>query len=88
MTLFSWIAFGLVAGLAARKLINRGGSERLLDCMLQGCLGALLGGSLFGLVGSNVAYGLAGAAAGAIAMLSVCAHVRRRGTAVAPAGRA
>ena len=87
MTLLAWIALGLIAGFVARKWVNRGAVVRLMDSVLLGSLGALLGGSLFGLLGSNVAYGIVGAVTGAIAMLGVCAHVRRRGTVMAPAGR-
>ena len=79
MTLFAWISLGLIAGLATRLWFVPGGAVRLIDCVLLGSLGALLGGSLFGLLGSNVAFGLSGAAAGAIAILAVCARVRRRG---------
>jgi uncharacterized membrane protein YeaQ/YmgE (transglycosylase-associated protein family) len=86
MTLLAWIALGLFAGFVARIVVLRGVALLLLDCVLLGSLGALLGGGLFGLAGSNPALGLAGAALGAITMLGVCALVRRRGAGVAPVG--
>lgn len=88
MTLLAWIALGLIAGLVARMSLVRGGAVRLLDCVLLGSLGALLGGSVLSLLGSNAVFGLAGAVVGAFAMLGVCARVRRRAAPCPTAERA
>ncbi len=87
MTLLAWIAIGLTAGFAARILVIRKVPVSLVDCMLLGSLGAIIGGAMFGLLGSSIGFEIAGTAAGAIAMLGTCAYVRRHGTAVALHGR-
>jgi uncharacterized membrane protein YeaQ/YmgE (transglycosylase-associated protein family) len=73
MTLFVWIAFGLVSGFIANKTINRGGRGLGLDLVL-GIAGALAGGWLFNTFGQGAASGLDAdslivAIGGAIALL-------------------
>jgi uncharacterized membrane protein YeaQ/YmgE (transglycosylase-associated protein family) len=84
MTLLAWIAIGLIAGFAARTLVLGKLPVSLADCLLLGSLGAIIGGTMFGLLGSSIGFEIAGTAAGAIAMLGVCAYVRQHGTFVVP----
>ena len=78
MTLLAWIALGLISGVLARTFLYRGVAVRLLDSALVGTVGALLGGSLFSLFGTGLAYGIVGATAGAMAALGALQLVGRR----------
>ena len=69
MTLLAWIALGSISGVLARTFMYRHAAVRLLDSALVATVGALLGGSLFSLFGTVVAYGLVGATVGAVATL-------------------
>jgi uncharacterized membrane protein YeaQ/YmgE (transglycosylase-associated protein family) len=84
MTVFAWITIGLTAGFAARILVIRKMPVSLMDCLLLGSLGAVIGGAVFGLLGSSIGFEIASTAAGAIAMLGVCAFVRRHRIAGVP----
>src|SRR5271155_699566 len=51
MSIIIWIAFGLIAGFVASRLVNHTGSGALLDIVL-GVVGAVVGGFLFNTVGA------------------------------------
>ena len=51
MSFVAWIAFGLVAGLIANKLVLGRGAGALLDVLL-GVVGAIVGGLLFDVIGA------------------------------------
>jgi uncharacterized membrane protein YeaQ/YmgE (transglycosylase-associated protein family) len=50
MTVTAWILLGLVAGIVGSRILNLTGGNILLDSAL-GVVGALVGGSVFQLVG-------------------------------------
>jgi uncharacterized membrane protein YeaQ/YmgE (transglycosylase-associated protein family) len=52
MGIISWIVLGLIAGFIGSKIVNRTGEGFLLDIVL-GVVGAIVGGYLFTLLGSN-----------------------------------
>src|ERR1700691_2286363 len=52
MGIISWIVLGLIAGFIGSKIVNRTGEGFLLDIVL-GVVGAIVGGYLFILLGSN-----------------------------------
>lgn len=54
-----FIIIGIVAGLAAGKLM-RGGGFGIIINLLVGIVGGVLGGWLFGLIGINVGNGIIG----------------------------
>ena len=57
MSIFGWIILGLIAGFIGSKIVNRQGQGFWLDIAL-GIIGALVGGFLFSLFGSEDVTGL------------------------------
>ena len=57
MSIFGWIILGLIAGFIGGKIVNRQGQGFWLDIAL-GIIGALVGGFLFSLFGSEGVTGL------------------------------
>ena len=57
MGIISWIILGLIAGFIGSKIVDRQGQGFWLDIAL-GIIGALVGGFLFSLFGSNGVTGL------------------------------
>ena len=57
MSIFGWIILGLIAGFIGSKMVNRQGQGFWLDIAL-GIIGALVGGFLFSLFGSEGVTGL------------------------------
>ena len=57
MGLVSWIILGLIAGFIGSKIVNRTGEGLILDIVL-GVIGAIVGGYLFSLFGSEGVTGL------------------------------
>ena len=57
MGFISWIILGLIAGFIGSKIVNKTGEGLLLDIVL-GIVGAIVGGWLFSLVGSQGVTGL------------------------------
>jgi len=57
MSIFGWIILGLIAGFIGSKIVNRQGKGFWLDIAL-GIIGALVGGFLFSLFGSEGVTGL------------------------------
>ena len=57
MGFISWIVLGLIAGFIGSKIINKTGEGLILDVIL-GVVGAVVGGFLFNLVGSQGVTGL------------------------------
>jgi uncharacterized membrane protein YeaQ/YmgE (transglycosylase-associated protein family) len=57
MSIFGWIILGLIAGFIGSKIVNRQGQGFWLD-MALGIIGALVGGFLFSLFGSEGVTGL------------------------------
>lgn len=53
MGLLSWIVFGAIAGWVASLLMGRGRQMGCLANVFAGVLGAVLGGALMNLLGSN-----------------------------------
>ena len=51
MGIFSWIVLGAIAGWLASMIVNRGGEGLFLDIVL-GIVGALVGGWIFGALGT------------------------------------
>jgi uncharacterized membrane protein YeaQ/YmgE (transglycosylase-associated protein family) len=81
MSFLAWIVLGLIAGFIASKLVNRQGEGFLLDVVL-GIVGAVVGGTLFRLVGMRGVSGvnlhsLIVAVAGAVVVLVVYHALRR-----------
>lgn len=81
MSMASWILVGLLAGSIASFIVNKRG-ERLLFDLVLGIVGAMIGGSLFRLVGARGVTGvnlhsLVVAAVGAIIVL-VAFHIIQR----------
>jgi uncharacterized membrane protein YeaQ/YmgE (transglycosylase-associated protein family) len=52
MSIFGWVILGLVAGFIASKIVNAQGQGLMLDIVL-GVVGAIVGGFLFSLLGSD-----------------------------------
>ena len=83
MSILAWVVLGLIAGFVASKIVNKEGQGVIMDIVL-GVVGAVVGGWLFGLLGSagvtglNL-YSLAVAVIGAIVVL-VLYHALRRAT--------
>lgn len=83
MSILAWVVLGLIAGFIASKIVNKEGQGVIMDIVL-GVVGAVVGGWLFGLLGSagvtglNL-YSLAVAVIGAIVVL-VLYHALRRTT--------
>jgi len=57
MSILGWIILGLIAGFIGSKIVNRQGQGFWLDIAL-GIIGALVGGFLFSLFGSEGVTGL------------------------------
>ena len=57
MSILGWIILGLIAGFIGGKIVNRQGQGFWLDIAL-GIIGALVGGFLFSLFGSEGVMGL------------------------------
>ena len=57
MSIFGWIILGLIAGFIGSKIVNRQGQGFWLDIAL-GIVGALVGGFVFSLFGSEGVTGL------------------------------
>lgn len=53
MSVLGWIFFGLIAGFIASKIVNRRGEGCFLNIAL-GLAGALVGGALFSLLGTQI----------------------------------
>jgi uncharacterized membrane protein YeaQ/YmgE (transglycosylase-associated protein family) len=53
MSVLGWIFFGLIAGFIASKIVNKQGEGCFLNIAL-GLVGALVGGTLFSLLGTNI----------------------------------
>ena len=53
MSILGWLIFGLIAGWIASKIVNRQGEGCFLNIAL-GMLGAVVGGTLFAALGTNV----------------------------------
>jgi len=84
VSLFIWIALGLVAGFITSKLVNRTDQGLVFDVAL-GVVGAVLGGWLFGglgtvEVGGLNLYSLLVAVVGAAVLLAVYHAVYRQAT--------
>jgi uncharacterized membrane protein YeaQ/YmgE (transglycosylase-associated protein family) len=81
MSIVSWILLGLVAGTIASLIVNRRGDSILFNLVL-GIIGAMIGGSLFrllgarGVTGMNV-HSLASAAMGAVIVLVAFRIIQR-----------
>jgi uncharacterized membrane protein YeaQ/YmgE (transglycosylase-associated protein family) len=84
MSIFAWIALGLIAGLLGSKIVNRQGKGVFVDITL-GIVGALVGGYLYTSLGHGPSsgfnlYSALAAATGAVLVLLVN-HGLRRGLA-------
>jgi len=53
MSVLGWIFFGLIAGFIASKIVNKRGEGCFLNIAL-GLAGALVGGTLFSLLGTPI----------------------------------
>ncbi len=53
MSVLGWIFFGLIAGFVASKIVNQQGEGCFLNIAL-GLVGALVGGTIFSLLGTNI----------------------------------
>ena len=81
MPISTWVLLGLITGLLGSKIVNRRGEGMLLNTVL-GIVGAVIGGYLFDLVGSDRAarldlYTVLVATAGAVLVLVVYHSIRR-----------
>ena len=52
MSIIGWLVLGLIAGFIASKIVNKTGEGVILDIVL-GIIGAVVGGSLFSLIGAQ-----------------------------------
>jgi uncharacterized membrane protein YeaQ/YmgE (transglycosylase-associated protein family) len=81
MSIVSWIVLGLVAGTIANLIVNKRGDGLLFNLVL-GIVGAMIGGSLFrllgtrGVTGMNV-HSLVSAALGALIVLVAFRIIQR-----------
>jgi uncharacterized membrane protein YeaQ/YmgE (transglycosylase-associated protein family) len=57
MGVISWIILGLIAGFIGSKIVNKSGEGLILDIVL-GVVGAIVGGYLFSLTGTQGVTGL------------------------------
>jgi uncharacterized membrane protein YeaQ/YmgE (transglycosylase-associated protein family) len=57
MSILGWIILGLIAGFIGSKIVNKTGQGMILDIVL-GIVGAIVGGTLFSLVGASGVTGL------------------------------
>ena len=53
MSVLGWIVFGLITGFIASKIVNRQGEGCFVNIAL-GLVGALVGGTLFSLLGTPI----------------------------------
>jgi uncharacterized membrane protein YeaQ/YmgE (transglycosylase-associated protein family) len=51
MSIFGWILLGLIAGFIGSKIVNKTGQGMIMDIAL-GIAGAIVGGTLFSLIGA------------------------------------
>ena len=81
MSIIAWIVVGLIAGFIGSKLVNKTGEGFFLDIAL-GIVGAVIGGWLFslfgtqGVTGLNI-YSLIVAVIGAVVFLVIYHAIRR-----------
>lgn len=78
MGIIGFIIMGLVAGLIARLLVPGRDPMGWLGTILLGCVGALVGGFIFG--GPDKAVGYLGAIVGAVLCLVIYNVFTRRGS--------
>ena len=57
MSVLGWIILGLIAGFVGSKIVNKTGQGMILDIVL-GIVGAIVGGTLFSLIGMSGVTGL------------------------------
>ena len=57
MSVLGWIILGLIAGFIGSKIVNKTGQGMILDIVL-GIVGAIVGGTLFSLIGASGVTGL------------------------------
>jgi uncharacterized membrane protein YeaQ/YmgE (transglycosylase-associated protein family) len=57
MSVLGWIILGLIAGFIGSKIVNKTGQGVILDIVL-GIVGAIVGGTLFSLIGAAGVTGL------------------------------
>ena len=81
MSIIAWLVLGLIAGFIASRIVNKTGAGILLDIVL-GIVGALVGGFLFSLFGTEGVtgfnlYSLLVAVVGAIVVLLIYHAIRR-----------
>ena len=57
MSVIGWLILGLIAGFIGSKIVNKSGQGMVLDIVL-GIVGAIVGGTLFSLVGATGVTGL------------------------------
>lgn len=55
MSILGWLFFGLITGFIASKIVSQRGQGCFLDIAL-GVIGAVVGGSIFGLLGHPVLF--------------------------------
>ena len=81
MSIIAWLVLGLIAGFIASRIVNKTGAGIILDIVL-GIVGALVGGFLFSLFGTEGVtgfnlYSLLVAVIGAIVVLLIYHAIRR-----------
>ena len=81
MSIVAWLVLGLIAGFIASRIVNKTGAGIILDIVL-GIVGALVGGFLFSLFGTEGVtgfnlYSLLVAVVGAIVVLLIYHAIRR-----------
>jgi uncharacterized membrane protein YeaQ/YmgE (transglycosylase-associated protein family) len=81
MSIIAWLVLGLIAGFIASRIVNKTGAGIMLDIVL-GIVGALVGGFLFSLLGTEGVtgfnlYSLLVAVIGAIVVLLIYHAIRR-----------
>jgi uncharacterized membrane protein YeaQ/YmgE (transglycosylase-associated protein family) len=81
MSIIAWLVLGLIAGFIASRIVNKTGAGIILDIVL-GIVGALVGGFLFSLFGTEGVtglnlYSLLVAVVGAIVVLLIYHAIRR-----------
>jgi len=57
MSVIGWLILGLIAGFIGSKIVNKSGQGMVLDIVL-GIVGAIVGGTLFSLIGAAGVTGL------------------------------
>ena len=81
MSIIAWLVLGLIAGFIASRIVDKTGAGIILDIVL-GIVGALVGGFLFSLFGTEGVtgfnlYSLLVAVVGAIVVLLIYHAIRR-----------